>query len=215
MGKKKYGILLDTEYTRRNKMVTNLACYVIDIHGNVYEEMNFFNKNLNPKKKMKLCDASQIELTSWDHTMETLQSYIKEYNVTFLVGYNIMCDMVAIYKTCKAYNAFTNFFAKNKLEYIDLALLAQNHIGTRNYRKYCVLNNELTQNNNEKLTVEVMYRYITNDSGFTQNHTALNDCQIELIIYRKCRQKKKKYPENAYRNVEKILRKHLDKKCKA
>lgn len=215
MGKKKYGILLDTEYTRRGKMVTNFACYVIDVHGNIYEEMNFFNKTLNPTQKMELCNASKTELVSWGYIMETLQKRIKEYNVTFLVGYNIMCDMVAIYKTCKAYKMYTNFFTKNKLEYIDLALLAQNHIGTRNYKKYCVLNNELTKNNNEKLTVEVMYKYITNDNRFTQNHTALNDCQIELIIYKKCRQKKKKYPKNAYRNAGKILKKHIDKECMA
>lgn len=221
MSRKKYGILLDTEYNPDKEIVTNFACYIIDVHGTVYESMNYLNKNaldeirIN-KKKMHQFKQARIKQKVWPKIMRELQRYVNEYNVTFLVAYSIEVDIRTMYNTCKHYNTKTSFFETNNFEYIDLRKLAENHIATNNFTKYCMLKKKrLTKNGNCLCSAENIYRYISNDSFYTQEHTALADCEIELIIYKKCKQKKKKYPENAFRNrnIKKVFRR-IDNKYK-
>ena len=42
---------------------------------------------------------------------------------------------------------------------------------------------DLTKTNQPKLTAEIIYRYITNDSDFIEQHTGLEDVLIEKEIF--------------------------------
>ena len=54
------------------------------------------------------------------------------------------------------------------------------------YREFCVANNFLTSNNQNRYTAEVIYRFLTNDIDFVESHTGLEDVLIEKEILRYC-----------------------------
>jgi hypothetical protein len=53
---------------------------------------------------------------------------------------------------------------------------------TEDYKKYCQRNNYLTPRGRIKLTAEVIYRYITNNHAFMEEHSGLADVMIEKDI---------------------------------
>ena len=49
-----------------------------------------------------------------------------------------------------------------------------------------------------KTSAEIVYRWISDDVDFVEDHTALSDCLIEVEIYVKCKRKKKRIPESVF-----------------
>lgn len=213
---KKIGLLLDTE-TIEGHLIYDFAFHVIDIHGNVLHSVNFINSDLFNSdnfelffdsrfvtyKKYKWYEnairAKDIPCTSWQNIINELNLIISKYNVSFFTAYNITFDLTALAKTCDMYNVNSSFLYNRGLKYLDLWKLSKNHIATSAYNKYCESREWITPTRKQpRTTAECVYRYITKNDSFIESHKAMHDCDIELIIYRKCRQKKKKYPANVY-----------------
>ena len=213
---KKIGLLLDTE-TIEGRQIYDFACHVIDVQGNVLASVNFINADLFNTNNFGLFFNSQfvsyekyqwyekaitsgkIPCISWQNIINELNSIISKYNVSFFTAYNITFDLTALAKTCDMYNVNSSFLYNRGLKYLDLWKLSKNHIATNAYNKYCISHDWITKTRKKpKTTAECIYRYIIKDDLFVESHRALNDCDIELTIYRKCKQKKKKIPANVY-----------------
>ena len=54
------------------------------------------------------------------------------------------------------------------------------------YQKWCAKNNFLTKNGKPRATAEILYRYISGDVNFKEDHTGLEDVLIEIAITCKC-----------------------------
>lgn len=54
------------------------------------------------------------------------------------------------------------------------------------YGKFCHENNYLTSRNCRKYTAEVLYRFISGDNNFVEEHKGLEDVLIEKEIMRFC-----------------------------
>ena len=52
----------------------------------------------------------------------------------------------------------------------------------KDYVKFCNKNGFITAKGNVMTKAEVVYRYLTNDIEFSEEHTGLNDCRIEYEI---------------------------------
>jgi hypothetical protein len=59
------------------------------------------------------------------------------------------------------------------------------------YKKYCEENGYLTRNKQIRLTAEIIYRFITGNNDFVENHTGLEDVMIEKEIFKACMAKHK------------------------
>lgn len=215
---KKIGILIDTE-TIGNKHIYDIAYYVIDLQGNILESYNAVNVSLFNEANFnqffdspfityrkyrwyeKALQSHAIMGLQWRRIMQTLKQTIKYYNVCFITAYNLTFDVQAIRNTCELYSE-PNPFESFSLQFIDLWKLAQSHIATNAYNNHCVTLGWLTEKTRKPRTnAECIYRYISKNDSFVESHTALADCDIELTIYKKCRQKKKRYPDNAYLKI--------------
>ena len=54
------------------------------------------------------------------------------------------------------------------------------------YREFCVNNNYLTSKNQNRYTAEVIYRFLTGNNDFEEEHKGLDDVKIEKEIFRYC-----------------------------
>ena len=55
-----------------------------------------------------------------------------------------------------------------------------------NFKKFCEDNGYFTDSGNYSTTAEVMYRYLTGNTDFIEEHTALSDSEIEAEILLEC-----------------------------
>ena len=55
-----------------------------------------------------------------------------------------------------------------------------------NFKKFCEGNGYFTDSGNYSTTAEVMYRYLTGNTEFIEDHTALSDSEIEAEILLEC-----------------------------
>lgn len=216
--KKKHGILLDTETILKDgqKLIYDIAWLVIDNQGNIIRKRNrltdiflddfalMFNSQFVTYEKYQKYQQMKNEMTvgygDWWYTMELLDRDIKDYNVSFITAYNLNFDLNAIANTCEYLTTLNPLETRaDSLIFLDLWKLSQSHIATRSYQKHCQVHGWLTEKRRQpKTTAETIYRWISKDNDFIESHTALADCEIEIAIYRKCKQKKKRIPENAY-----------------
>ena len=54
------------------------------------------------------------------------------------------------------------------------------------YKEWCYRNGYLTKNGRPKATAEILYRYISGQEDFIEEHTGLADVLIEKEIFAKC-----------------------------
>ena len=219
MAKKKFGILLDTETVSKQgeTLVYDLAWLVIDNNGNVIEEHNFiidevysdfptlFNSQfITYGKYLWYSDTlahGMLESVSAFDALNALYMSMCEYNVSFVTAYNVPFDLKAIDQTCKHFEVLNPFevyerLTSNVLDIMDLWRLAKSHIVTKPYEQFCVENGFLTDKHKKaKTSAEIVYKWISDDVDFVEDHTALSDCLIEVEIYVKCKRKKKRIPE--------------------
>ena len=57
---------------------------------------------------------------------------------------------------------------------------------TEHYKAFCEANNLYTESGNYSTTAEAVYRYITSNTEFVEEHTALADSEIECDILKWC-----------------------------
>lgn len=222
MAKKKFGILLDTETISKQgqALVYDLAWLVIDNNGNVIEEHNFIidevysdfpalfdSQFVTYGKYLWYSDAlahGMLESVSAFDALNALYLSMCEYNVSFVTAYNVPFDLRAINETCKQFEVLNPLDVYERLtgvplDVMDLWRFAKSHIVTKPYKQFCADNGYLTEKYKKpKTSAEIVYRWISNDVDFVEDHTALSDCLIEVEIYIKCKQKKKRIPESVF-----------------
>ena len=67
----------------------------------------------------------------------------------------------------------------------------------KSYIKFCTENNFLVRGR-PRATAEILYKYITQDLDFVEDHTGLEDVFIENEIFAKCMRQHKKMRKNVW-----------------
>jgi DNA polymerase III epsilon subunit-like protein len=192
------------------KLVYDFGYVIHDKAGNVFCKKDFLIKEIFTdatlmngayfKNKTFSFYIPQIQLgfmrlVSWFDAMQEFKSDIAEFNVTTLAAYNIGFDFNAM--------AETNFLCgsgkvlEKALPYIDIWQFAcETLLKSKTYKKFATDNGWISSAGNIKTGAEFAYRYICNDPTFIENHTALDDAEIETEILTFCFDRKKKIPYN-------------------
>lgn len=108
---------------------------------------------------------------------------IKTYNIEYAFAYNSDFDERVFNFNCdwfKCNNPFDN------VEIKDIRGFAHQFLVNDDYKKFCEINEYFTESGNYSTTAETMFRFITNDLDFNEEHTALNDSIIEADILLSC-----------------------------
>lgn len=215
----KYRIVLDTETTPIDKTCrkvdpTNMFVYdigwaVVDKHGKVYKTQSFviqdifiqeadlmqsaYYANKIPQYKTAINNGSRI-LTSFYKVREALIKDIELFNVTEIYAHNMYFDLLSLNNTERwLTKSKYRYFFPYGIEINDTLKMAKDVIGKQpTYIKYCNDNNYVTSSGRPRFTAEILYRYITQNENFTENHTGLEDVMIEKEILAYCFRQHKK-----------------------
>lgn len=196
--------ILDTETTNDIDcpFVYDFGFSIIDENGKAYASYSYVNADI-------FCDAELMStaffaekipqywhditqgyrvLKSFRNIEKTFRRVLREWNVKTVVAHNARFDYKALnntkrYQTTSKYRYFFPFGIK----VIDTLKLARITLGNNEeYRDFCVRNNYVTKRNENRYTAEIIYRFLTNDNDFEEEHTGLADCMIEKEIFRYC-----------------------------
>ena len=192
-----------------NMFVYDLGWVVVDKKGNVYESRSFVNAQifLDEKELMKSAyyakkipeywadiKAGSRILTSFYNIRKALLEDIEKYNVDQLYAHNMRFDYGAITNTQRwlTKSQYRSFFPW-KVEICDtLKLSRQLILPMPTYQRFCERNGYMTKNNQPRLTAEILYRFISGNNDFVEEHKGLDDVLIEKEIMAYCYRKHQK-----------------------
>lgn len=121
----------------------------------------------------------------------------RDYQVKQIWAYNVRYDRTALNNTCaELSNGFVEFFTPYGIKWCDIWDFAGKSLcSTSKFIKWTIENGFITPKGNPQTSAEVVYRYITQNKEFVENHTALEDCEIEHSILRACLKRREAQPK--------------------
>lgn len=183
-----------------NSLVYDLGLIVIDLTGNVYGSLNLVISDIfkHEREKMDTCyfaeklqsyyidiDERVREVVCINTALEALDYLTNDLGIKTVMAYNARFDYEALTTTNEYVNNVRRFFNAD-VNILDIQKMLHSHVKTnRKYRKYCLTNGYMTNHKTPRPQekAEVVYRYITRDDTFIEDHTGLKDCEIEAKIF--------------------------------
>jgi len=205
-------ITIDTETADLTGNVYDIGYIIHDKQGNIELERNFLVREIftNPDIMMggfyakktfshyaPMLNDGSIKLESWQTITETMREDFK--NADVLAAYNLGFDLRVLKKTHNALigNAAPIFSAPVKL--LDIWQFAcETKLSQKLYRQLATEQGWVSAAGNLKTNAECAYRFCSGEWGFIEQHTALDDAQIEMQILKYCFASKKKIPYGVY-----------------
>ena len=122
----------------------------------------------------------------WDYFYHICQAY----DVKAIVGHNVWFDVNTLNATMRYQTkSRRRYFLPYGIQIMDTMRMAEKVIAnTREYIDFCVTNNYMTNHSKPRprLTAEILWRFLTNDNNFQEEHTGLEDVKIEAQIFLEC-----------------------------
>ena len=222
-----YGIMLDTEtantLTEDGKLDTSyvlpydIGFAIIDSWGRIYETHSFVNRDIfvyerdlmqsayYAKKIPQYVEEIRQGKRVMANTYEIRQficGKIREYDIKFVCAHNARFDNIAMNNIVRwTTKSKIRYFFPYGIEFWDTMRMAREVVAnTPTYIAFCEEHGYMTKHRTPKpqVTAEVLYRYITKDVDFKEEHTGLEDVLIEIEILKYCRRKHKAMEKRLY-----------------
>ena len=216
---KDFYLIVDTETcnSMENPLTYNFAGSVIDRHGNTYETGSFINRDVfegmpelmrsayyanKIPQYLEQINNNEIDVKSWYEIKMWVQEMAKKYPIRAVIAHNARfdyssCNTTQRYETCSKYR----YFFPYGVEIWDTLAMAKDTIcKQKKYLRFCEENGYLTKNGKPRATAEILYRYISGDNDFIEEHKALEDINIEKEIFWHCVKQHKKMRRKAFKN---------------
>ena len=193
--KERHILILDTETVNiTHRFIYNIAWLVFDTEKMlIVEQKNYLiNQIYNDKRTMKKAffkdkmpiykkklKQKKIKKVYFGNALRYLKNTLERYNLKSIYAYNCSFDKSSIDKTCKKLGIGNQV---KDIEFIDIIKSIKAFTDDKDYKKFCEKNNLLTKTKKVSKTAENVFRFIINDIHFQEQHTALSDCKIELLI---------------------------------
>lgn len=193
----------ETTNTMDDPMVYDLGWSVINDKFEVLAERSFVNADIFIEEKELMKEAyfadkipqyveeiadGKRELRRFNTIRKAFADDCKNFEVVAIMAHNARFDYKALqstqrYLTKSKYRWFFPF----GVEIWDTLKMARQTFGKNpEYREFCIENGFITKNNQLRMTAEILYRFITKDLQFEEEHTGLADVRIEREIFRHC-----------------------------
>ena len=197
-------IVLDTETTNSldDPIVYDIGWAVVDKYGKVYQTYSFvvadifldsqlmesaYFKEKIPTYWEQIKNGERI-LARFYNIRKIFVDCAKAYNVTKFFAHNMRFDYRSVNLTQRFLTSskFRYFFPYGA-EICDTLKMARQVLkNNTDYDNFCWDNNYLTKRNCKRYTAEIIYRFITKNLQFEENHTGLEDVMIEKEILAYC-----------------------------
>lgn len=203
--RKSYYLTIDTETANSldDPMMYDIGGAIHDKRGNVEETFSFiiydvfcadrelfdtaYYAEKRPMYEQQIAAGSR-KIVSIYTARRHIHELCKKYDVKAIIAHNARFDY-------KSTNGTLRYITKSKMRYFlpygipvwDTLKMAQDTIcKQKTYIRWCAENGYLQKNGKVRATAEILYRYITCDNDFIEDHTGLEDVLIEKEIFAKC-----------------------------
>lgn len=209
--RKTYYLTIDTETanTLEDPMMYDLGGAIHDRYGNVEETFSFviydifcadralFNTAYYAEKRPiyeAQIASGQRKIVSIFTARRYVANLCRKYNVKAIIAHNARFDYSSTNKTLRyVTKSESRYFLPYGIPMWDTLKMAQDTIcKQKTYIKWCEENGFCQRNGKPRATAEILYKYITADEDFVEDHTGLEDVLIEKEIFAKCMAQHKK-----------------------
>ena len=124
----------------------------------------------------------------WKVIKNAIYSDCKNYNVKIACAHNAIFDSRALNKTQRYITTSRyRYVLPFCVEWWDTLKMARLTLkDNETYNRFCYNHGFITQNGQAQMTAEVIYRYLTQNLDFEEEHTGLEDVRIERKIFEYC-----------------------------
>ena len=144
-----------------------------------------------------MLDAGEIGLTSWQNIIDLFRFQLRDYNVSAIAAYNMQFDIKAMRQTHGQYGDGASVTGGGYDALCLWQFVCQSILSRPKFQKIATeLGWFKTSTGNVYTNAEKAYAYISGDWGFTEEHTALADVEIETEIFAACMKQKRTIPYN-------------------
>lgn len=214
--RKSYYLTIDTETANslNDPMMYDLGGAIHDRHGNVEETFSFviydvfcadralfdtaYYAEKRPIYEAQIA-AGQRKIVSIFTARRYVADLCHKYNVKAIIAHNARFDY-------RATNCTLRYVTKSKSRYFlpygipvwDTLKMAQDTIcKQKTYIEWCQMNGYIVRGR-VRATAEVLYKYISGNNDFVEDHTGLEDVLIEKEIFARCMAQHKKMRKNVW-----------------
>ena len=189
-------LVLDTETISLDKQfIYDLGYTIADNNGNIvlkksYVITQIFNNkelfmtgyysNKRPLYEERL-KSGYSKKVGWGNAVRYLANDIKKYGITEIYAYNSRFDVRAFAFMCTWHGCVNPLGDKEVLDIMDFIKPITN---TKEYVDFCKSNGFMTKHKTPRpqQKAETLYRYLTDNVDYEEEHTGLEDSLIELEI---------------------------------
>lgn len=218
--RRNYIVVLDTETANDLDfpLVYDIGWAIVDKWGTVYRTRSFVNREIFFLEKELMESAYYAEklpiyyeriakgeavVANWHTIKKILWQDMKEFETHIVSAHNARFDYrsTTITQRWLTKSAYRYFFPKGT-EVWDTLKMARDVVGKMpTYRKWCELNGYLCKNGSPRFTAEILYRFISGQEEFDEEHTGLADVLIEKEILAYCYRQHKKMRKKLWENA--------------
>lgn len=203
--RKNYYIVFDTETANGldDPIVYDIGGAVVDKKGNVYETFSFvifevfcemkdlmksaYYAEKIPMYEKQIADGER-KIVRYSTAKKYINELTRKYNVKAMVAHNARFDYRSTTKTQRYLTKSKyRWFIPYGVELWDTMKMANDTICKQvHYKEWCYTNGYMTKNGRVRKTAEILYRYISGQHDFIEEHTGLADVMIEKEIFAHC-----------------------------
>lgn len=190
--------IIDTE-TTKSGMVYDFGVAILDLTtGNVVDTMNVIvEETFNDVSVMstsyyackipsyfEAINNGELEVLPFSECFKRFSALLAAHGVRSVWAYNMSFDYKALNRTiAELSNDFVTCFFPGDVKCYDLMSSAISIIGnTRRYQSWALERGYITPTGRARATAETMYRFVTSNDEFIEDHTALSDALVESDI---------------------------------
>ncbi|MBR7127240.1 MAG: hypothetical protein IKD09_01495 [Lentisphaeria bacterium] len=157
---------------------------------NLQMDSAFYGKSKKEFYRELLKNPNTIICYTEAEAKEVFSAWLNKNNVSCVCAYNSGFDFCrTLVKDCI-----------EGMEFFDIQFAFFDTVAqTKKYKEFCADNRYYTPSKNCRMTAEICYRFLINDTSFIEEHTALADCEIEAEILRACWNTHKGFTRNAHK----------------
>ena len=188
-------MIFDTETTSLNKPFCYNVGYVIAdtdtkeiieakdfVAEQIWHNLALFSTAYYAEKRqlyVKDMRSRKTRMMKFGRICQEMIRDIKKYNIQMAFAYNSDFDERVFDFNCDWFKCINPF---DTVEIKDIRGFAHHFIIDDEYKEFCEENNFFSDSGNYSTTAECMYRFITDNPDFIEDHTALSDSTIEWTI---------------------------------
>ena len=207
---------IDGQLDVANGQVYDLGIQIVDKDGYVYDEYSIVNGDVfwgmpeamreayfadkRPQYVADILAGKRKVLNTWQ-IYKLVRNLCEEYNIKACVAHNARFDVKALNATMRYQTkSRCRWFFPYEMPMWDTMKMANDTIcKQKRYKEFCEANGYMTNHATPqpRKTAEVIWRYLTDDVTFEEEHTGLADVEIEAQIFAECIRQHKKMEKMA------------------